>query len=577
MTDPWVRYGIAGRPATPLRLGLLLDDARTLPAWAARSVRRLLDSGTAELVVVVISSGPPRAPLAQRLGAFALARATVWRAASLRSVPLAPLLATRPTVIRLRRAQTGHAASPDAREAARIRDARPDVFLSLGPGAPRVDGVEARHGIWSFVHGGAGPDRGGPPAFWELFDKAPDISVVLQRATAEPAEGEVLRRAVLAVEPHSYRRTVDQVLEAAADLPLQVCRDLLVGREVGGERVPPPGAGRPGPDVRAVARVLASTLVANLRRLLYGAFVLKQWSIGRLDGGVERILRGDLHGARWLRPAGRTRMYADPMIVPGTRGRVVLCEALDFVVGRGMIARVEVDDDATATTPWLQPTRVRRVAALPIHLSFPTVIDSGDGLVVIPEAARSGGLLTARLADDATSAIDFQSAPGMEAVDPVAFRHGDRWWLACTERGPTARSHLWLFHGPGPRGPWAAHPRNPVVIDAGSARAAGLPFLHEGALYRPAQDGRQGYGRAIRIMRVRTLTPEDYAEDLVVEIGPDPRGPYGLGVHTVSVEGETIWIDGYRAVIHPLAGWFRIRARQTSGATVGRRVGGWPS
>jgi hypothetical protein len=115
------------------------------------------------------------------------------------------------------------------------------------------------------------------------------------------------------------------------------------------------------------------------------------------------------------------------------------------------------------------------------------------------------------------------------------------------------------------------------VIDAGSARAAGLPFVHAGALYRPAQDGRAGYGRSIRVMRVRTLTPEDYAEDLATEIGPDPTAPFGRGVHTVAVEGDTIWIDGYRTVVHPLAGWFRIRGRRFSGASVGRRVDGWPA
>ena len=132
-----------------------------------------------------------------------------------------------------------------------------------------------------------------------------------------------------------------------------------------------------------------------------------------------------------------------------------------------------------------------------------------------------------------------------------------------------------MFHGPSVRGPWTAHARNPVVIDAGCARAAGLPFVHKGGLYRPAQDGRVGYGRSIRVMRILTLTPDDYAEELAAEIGPDPGSPFGLGVHTVSVEGDTIWIDGYRAVMHPLAGWFRMRARRSPEVMVGRRIDGW--
>lgn len=462
-------------------------------------------------------------------------------------------------------------------DVSRIRDARLDVLLRFSFGRPEGEILDAaRHGVWSFQHGDERRYRGGPPAFWELFDRSSEIGVVLHRLADRPDDERVLHRAVLPVEPHTYAGTLNRVYEGGVDLPLQVCRDLQAGRALPAAGVPARAPLRTLPGSRDVARVLASTVMARLQRLAYGAFVLKQWSIGRLDGGPDRILTGSLAGARWVRPFSRTQMLADPMIVPGSGGRVVLCEALDFAVGQGLIARVEVDDDGSGKA-WLTGARLRRLVELPVHLSFPTVVSSADGLVLIPEAATSGGLLTARLDDTATSAVDLESSPGMAAVDPVVFRHDDRWWLACSEQGPTARSHVWMFHGPGPRGPWTAHARNPVVIDAGSARAAGLPFAHGGALYRPAQDGRVGYGRSIRVMRVRTLTPDDYAEDLAAEIGPDPKAPFGLGVHTVSVEGDTIWIDGYRAVMHPLAGWFRVRARRSPAASVGRRVEGWPA
>ena len=582
--SPFRRYGIEG-PAEPrLRLGLLAADPLRLPRWAVRGVRLLQDSGLVDLVIVAAPEGRGTQPPQRRRNlAFRLARATIWRTPSAQVEPSRGLLAGAELVT----VSLDPEGSPRLAHGGleRLREARLDVLLRLGlDEIDDPDGDIATHGIWSYEAGG-GMLPSGPVGFWALADRASEVDVRLIQSRG-PGRRQVIAHGRLAVEPHSYRGTAERILLASVDLPLLACRDVLAGPRVGSgaanvpEASEPPAidTGRGLPGWRDVARVMASTVVASLARGLYGAFVLKQWSVGRLAGGAARVLSGDLVGASWVRPTGRTRIMADPSVVPGMAGSVALCEVLDHADGRGRIARLEVIEAPGSRSRAALTVRQEILVDLDgHHLSYPSLAPANGHLLLVPEAAASGGFVLADLTAGAISVADVRHAGRLAAIDPTLFTHAARWWLACTERGPFSGSHLWLFHGPDPRGPWTGHTRNPVLIDAAAARGAGTPFWHEGQLYRPAQDLRAGYGRSLCLMRVLVLTPDDYAEELAIELGPDPDGPFPRGLHTISVDGDAIWLDGYRTVFHPLAGWYRLRAQRARSAAPGRFVGGWPT
>jgi len=58
--------------------------------------------------------------------------------------------------------------------------------------------------------------------------------------------------------------------------------------------------------------------------------------------------------------------------------------------------------------------------------------------------------------------------------------------------GPLTKLRVWFADDL--LGSWCPHPGNPVKPDIRSARPAGTPFVHDGALYRPAQDCSRTYG-----------------------------------------------------------------------------------
>jgi hypothetical protein len=107
-------------------------------------------------------------------------------------------------------------------------------------------------------------------------------------------------------------------------------------------------------------------------------------------------------------------------------------------------------------------------------------------------------------------------------------------------------------------GPWRPHALNPIAVDVRGSRPAGTPFRADGILYRPAQDGTSGYGRAVAINRVDLLTPSDFRETTVRRIAA--LGGRGGGIHTLSAVGESTLVDG--------------KIRRVVPSTLGDRVGG---
>ena len=136
------------------------------------------------------------------------------------------------------------------------------------------------------------------------------------------------------------------------------------------------------------------------------------------------------------------------------------------------------------------------------------------------------------------------------AVDPTILRHGNVWWLWCSNTEDESSSKLFLWYASALLGPWKPHPGNPVKVDVRSSRPAGRPFLFEGNLYRPAQDCSRTYGGGIAINRVTRLSLTEYCEEPVVHIEPWDRR-YRAGIHTLAGDGRLTVLDGKRMVIAP--------------------------
>lgn len=291
-------------------------------------------------------------------------------------------------------------------------------------------------------------------------------------------------------------------------------------------------------------RRAAENLGRRIARRLYGlCFHGERWRVG-----WRRTQGPDLIDLRRHPPGGWTdladdgrRFYADPVAIARDGAVTLFVEEFDYSRAKGVISAVRFGPRGPVGRP--EPVLERDT-----HLSYPFVFEAGGEVWMIPESSRSATI-------DLYRATQFPGGwvheavlvEGVVASDATLLRHDGRWWLFATVRagGGSFSDSLHLWHAADFRGPWTAHPCNPVLIDVASARPAGPIVLRDGALIRPVQDCRGGYGAALGLARILRLDGEGYAQRVEARLAAGPDWP-GSRMHMYSAAGGLEFIDGSR-------------------------------
>jgi len=265
------------------------------------------------------------------------------------------------------------------------------------------------------------------------------------------------------------------------------------------------------------------------------------WNIGIVDAPIHTFLTpGARPSVRWLPEPPRGSFLADPFMVETDDGPMILAEAFSYATGKGYIAALAARPDGSFGPP-------TSVIAEPVHMSYPYIIQYEGHIYCIPETGTARDVHCYE-ATDFPHRWEWRATliEGFAALDATLFRHESRWWLLCSEQDGTPGTTLHAWYAADPLGPWTPHAANPVKRDLRSSRPAGTPFVHDGQLYRPAQDSTHTYGGAVVINRVLRLTPTEFAEESVTTVAPYADGPYRYGLHTLSACGQRTVIDSKR-------------------------------
>ncbi len=437
-----------------------------------------------------------------------------------------------------------------------------DFILKLGRGSIPVGiGLATRHGVWCFQHETEGDLL---PFFREVYD-AEDVTEAALLVLGGPGgDAAILEQGCFRTEKRSYVENRDRVLDSIAEWPARVCRRLA--REDGNPVLRTARTARPDgrPNrrpqlLRFWARIAYQRLSFAWERL----FRHRQWNIGVLRVPVGALLCPGAYqdgNIEWFSLDDREKFLSDPFGVARHGTIHVVCEYFGYRSGKGHICTLDYSDHGFTRQP-------EQAIKLSIHMSYPFLVEDAGEIYCIPETSYAGEVALFR-------AVEFPRRWSKVAVlvehfggvDPTVFRHGGRWWLTCTEKGRDADVKLWVWHAPDLRGPWTAHARNPVKTDVRGARPGGVPFVHEGVLYRPAQDCSKTYGWRIVIQRVRSLTPTEFVEEPVTVLEASGDSPFPLGRHTLTPVGDVVLIDGHRAVFvwHAFRSFLRIWAQDLS-------------
>ncbi len=411
-----------------------------------------------------------------------------------------------------------------------------EIILDLSGMAPRTAAAHASAATWRLDFDGLPGEAGlltalfagrAPVAALRTSDGAP---VAVGRLGAES------HTVMLAAFEDYLARTITLIAGALDGAPSTTLPDGAEAPLQPGSPFDLSGLGAGRRAAEGVARQIA-------RRLYALCFHKPQWRVGwrRLLGPDLIDLRRHPEGGWIDLPDDGRRFYADPVAIARDGAVTLFVEEFDYRRGKGVISAVRFDAGGPQGRP--EP-----VLELETHLSYPFVFEADGQVWMIPESHASGTIdLYRATAFPGGWVHEAVLVDGVVASDATLLRHGGRWWLFATVRagGGSYSDTLHLWHAPDFRGPWTPHRCNPVLIDVGSARAAGPIVARGGALIRPVQDCRGGYGAALGLARILRLDEDGYAQRVETRLGPGAAWP-GSRLHMLSAAGGFEFIDGSR-------------------------------
>lgn len=517
-----------------LRLAVLVGS-RTVPAWQRQLVRDARRYADVELRVVPTASRPVRLDVAGWLWRSHLALDRLRHPA--RPDALRPVTLDPPAI-----APRG---APLAGPFDVVLDLRRDP-------APADAGLRPPYGVWQ-VRVCGGTDAG-TAAFRALESGTGVVTTSLDVSGAHGHDGGSAVTWSTWIDRDSAYQTLSRSFWNGHHLVLRQLR-LLDAGFAGGEGSSVSSIqsrGRPSaPRAIEVLRHGFRTTLGLLSRRMRPGSHRSDWNIAVRKKRWQILAERDGDGFRPLdAPPGH--FHADPFLLARGQVTYLFFEDYSYRDGRGVIGCRALAPDGLAGPP-------ETILASAKHLSYPFVFELDGAVYLIPETTANRTIELYRCLEyPRVWRLERLLMEDVHAADATLFAHDGTLWLfaSLADPGTSDWDTLCLFYSDSLMGEWTAHPANPVIRDARSARPAGRLFRDGGRLIRPAQDCSAGYGHAITLNRVDVLTKTAYAETPVMRISPD-RHRGELGTHTIDHTDELEVVDARHTRARGRTGGFR--------------------
>lgn len=279
----------------------------------------------------------------------------------------------------------------------------------------------------------------------------------------------------------------------------------------------------------------------RLKQKIVALTYAQNWNIGFPQCSTGEMLDGKPLGTRWLRHNYKDRFFADPFIAAVSDTEIeLLVEELIFAENKGRIVAL------TVSRKDYRLVKRREVLELDTHLSYPALIDIDGKCYMYPENSAAGELNIYEYDAQSAVAHKVKRLCQLPLADATIFPCDDGYSMLATVL-PEHGTNLKLFKSPNPLTEEFTE-CGTVWESARGARSAGLPFEHEGTLYRPAQNCAERYGGSLIIEKTKGGIP--VAE--VIERRPESFR-YNLGLHTFNTASGISVIDGF-GYLNPIAG-----------------------
>ena len=421
----------------------------------------------------------------------------------------------------------------------RIKELNLDLLIRGGSGILRGDILDAcPNGVISFHHADNDINRGGPPGFWEVYDRSARTGFVIQRLKDELDGGDVLYKGFVSTH-WFYSLNRAHLCEVANPFFHRVLEDIT----------------SESPKLKVLKKSPYSyplyttpTVFQTLIYLLKTSYILGSKIAIKLQGKSFRWGVAYQFSKKWNEAMlwrsqrisnPKNRFLADPFVIKKNGSHFCFVEDLDFNSNKGSISAYKITPSGYEA--------IGVVLEEDFHLSFPFIFEYENEIFMCPETREKKEIRLYKCIDFPRK-WEFHTTlmKNVSAADTIIFKHKDRWWLLTNTDQSCVADHgcqLHIFSSNNPMSDeWIAHENNPVIFDPLIARNGGL-ILSDNEIYRVFQ--RQGfdmYGRGSGIARITRLSSTEYVEEICSLI--QPKFFEGIkGTHTYNFDSDLIVLD----------------------------------
>tara|TARA_B110000046_G_scaffold63181_2_gene70647 strand:+ start:19745 stop:21367 length:1623 start_codon:yes stop_codon:yes gene_type:complete len=527
-----------------LRFAVLVDGP-LLKKWQSDSIQHVLDTKHAEFVGFIQNTGSRNQPttsvslgfryIYKKIDRNGPLQLTEWE----KQFPTTPKFSFTPE-------SKGIANFFNESDLEALKMLELDVVIRFGFGILKGEVLSIpTYGIWSFHHGNPRKYRGGPAAFWEIFEGNSITGSILQQLNEKLDQGQLIREGFFQTTNHSYQANLYHVLEETAVWPALAVKAIISHpqQKLALQTISEKGKLYKVPgnftSLRFIFNVFLNKVSFHLNRL----FRAEKWNVGRVNQPIEELINKPMKLIKWLNEAPSNSYYADPFT---WKKKEVLLELYNYKSSKGSLKKLDTNsgklihflDDKT-------------------HYSYPFSIQHGEKRYVLPENYKNN-LLQLHEVDNQLNVLQKYKILEGPWIDPTLFQKDGKWWLSCVHAS-SPKENLYLFYANSIEGPYNPHLLNPVLTDIRSSRPAGTPFLLNEKIIRPTQNCSKTYGGSVVLKQIDKLSPTEFEESFVKEILPQ-EGRYSNGLHTLSTSGEEILVDGKRYYFNFWNFWNQLKA-----------------
>ncbi len=275
-------------------------------------------------------------------------------------------------------------------------------------------------------------------------------------------------------------------------------------------------------------------MINKIVKTLNAILSARQWNVGIICKPTQSLLNNEKYDIEWLPKPDRRHFIADPFGAKINGESYIFMEEYDFNERKGKISYIKLSERNRSF-------KLETAIEKQYHMSYPYMFLYKMEVYCIPETYQNNEAIIYKIISPSNWEKKYTIIEGVDVVDPSLIEYNGKWWLFFT-RAKTGNGILYLWYAEDLFGEWKPHKNNPVKTDIGSSRPGGKIFIHEGTLYRPAQDCTQLYGANIVINKVLKISTTEFIEEPVSFI--TPNNTTLNGVHTLSSFGEITLIDG---------------------------------